>query len=136
MSVPRYLEEVERYLQVRAGSGIGVTWPVCGTTGCWQRAPPADAYTASVCRDVKCAGLPGFGTPSQRSCGRSTRHVSTSRNDRQWHRHACVPSYALQEEASRCASFVGMYSARRILVAAQEALVKKHSARLVEEAQG
>ncbi|CAN0136590.1 unnamed protein product, partial [Discosporangium mesarthrocarpum] len=41
-----------------------------------------------------------------------------------------------QEEASRCSSFVGSYSQRRILVAAQEALIAAHSTRLVEEARG
>ncbi|CAM9416688.1 unnamed protein product, partial [Ectocarpus fasciculatus] len=56
--------------------------------------------------------------------------------------HMSVPRYLqeveryLQEEASRCESFVGSYSARRILVAAQEALIKAHSSRLVEEARG
>ncbi|CAM9386669.1 unnamed protein product, partial [Phaeothamnion confervicola] len=40
----------------------------------------------------------------------------------------------LTEEASRCASFVGSYTARRILVAAQEALIAAHAERLVDEA--
>ncbi|CAN0307610.1 unnamed protein product [Ascophyllum nodosum] len=40
----------------------------------------------------------------------------------------------LQKEHGRCISYVGIYSARRILVAAQKALIKAHSTRLVEEA--